>query len=479
VEHIVNFLAEPSFLGTRTPVEIVLTLAAVAVGAAAIVWLSFRLQARVLLGVAFVLGIVQLFGPFGFTSFGLLATAALLPAAVWRWGRSRPPLWIWLLVALAVWQMVSVLWADKLGSAAYGVLLTLALLATSLIARETIRESPRGLLDALAIASPFVLIEAWLVTLFRIFPDLERAYLTSPLARFLTEPGVEMIAHGSTENVNDIFKAGGVFLNANTASLFLAVVGCLYVWAALQRPSRAQFWVFLAIGLIAFDASLGTGSKTPLAAIVLLPVLGVFALVAVRKPLLAIGVAVVGAAAAVGAIALVSAIRPHLLDETIRTLDERRRLWGVVFRRFPEHWFTGLGFGNWRLAIEEEWRTAFPGRGLQLFPPHNLFAQAWADAGLVSLLLTIALSLLPIVAVVVRIRQRRHDRLFSRGSLELLVVFVGVAWVLVHGMLDTTTFLGDNHLVPFFAAIVAVAFSPRLGTRQDGRMPSTAARQVA
>jgi len=479
VEQIVIVLAEPSFLGSRTPLEIVLILAAALLGAGVIVLLSFRLPARTLLAGAFALGTLQFFGPFGFTSLGLIATAALLPGAIWRFWRGNAHVWIGLLGALAVWQAISVLWADKVGSAAYGVLLTLALIATALLARETIRSSPQGLIEALAIVSPLILIEAWLVTLFRLAPDLEKAYLTSPIARVFTEPGVEMIAHGSTENVNDIFKAGGLFLNANTASLFLAVVACLYVWAALQRPGRARFWLFLAVAAISLDASLGTGSKTPLVAIVILPVLGVLALVAVRKPVLTVVVAVAGAGLAAGAVAIVTAMRPRLLDEVVRTLDERRRLWGVVFQRFPENWFTGLGFGNWRLTIAEEWRMAFPGRGLQLFPPHNLFAQAWADAGIIALLLTIALSLLPIIAVLRRIGAARHDKLVSRGSVELLVVFVGVSWVLAHGMLDTTTFLGDNHLVPFFAAITAVAFSTRLGTRQDGRIPSASVSQAA
>ncbi|WOF22325.1 O-antigen ligase family protein [Microbacterium betulae] len=465
-------VAEPSFLDSRTPLEIVLILAAALVGAAFVVFLSFRLPARTLLGVAFVLGVLQFFGPFGFTSLGLLAIAALLPGAAWRFGRDGANLWLWLLIVLAVWQTVSVLWADKLGSAAYGVLLTEALVAVFLIARETIRESPQGLVSALRIASPFVLLQALLVSLFRFFPDLEYAYLTSPIARILTEPGVELIADGSTENVNDVFKAGGLFLNANTASLFLAVVACLYAWAALQRPGRRTFWLFLAVVAVSLDATLGTGSKTPIVAMVALPLLAVFALVAVRRPLVALVVGVAGAAAAVGGIALIAAVRPRLLDETIRTLDERRRLWDVVLAQVPEHWFTGLGFGNWRLTIAEEWRMTFPGRGLQLFPPHNLFSQAWADAGLVALLLTVALSLGPIVAVLRRIWRHRDDRLLSRGSLELLVVFVGVSWVLTHGMLDTTTFLGDNHLVPFFGAIVAVAFSERLGRRQDERVDS-------
>ncbi|MGW9112867.1 O-antigen ligase family protein [Microbacterium sp. NPDC055683] len=472
-------VAEPSFLDSRTPIEILLVLAAAAVGAAVIVFLSFRLPARILLGGAFVLGVLQFFGPFGFTSLGLVATAALLPGALWRFRRTGGHGWLWMLLALAVWQTISVLWADKVGSAAYGVLLSVALAATFLLARETIRVSPDGLVSALRIGAPAVLLQAWLVTLFRFFPDLERAYLTSPVARLFTEPGVEFIALGSTENVNDVVKAGGTFLNANTASLFLAVVACLYLWGALQRPGRLTVWLFAAIGAIALDASLGTGSKTPIVAIAALPVLGVLLLVAVRRPLLAVLVAVAGAAVGAAGIAAVAAVRPGLLFETIRTLNERGRLWGVVLREMPEHWFTGLGFGNWRLTIVEQWRIAFPGRGLQLFPPHNLFAQAWADAGLIALILTLVLSFWPVIATVRRIAANRGDKLLSRSSAELLVVFVGVTWVIAHGMLDTTTFLGDNHVLPFFGAIVAVAFSARLGRRQDGAIPSPTVSQAA
>jgi O-antigen ligase len=459
----VGFLAEPSFLASRTLPEIAIVLGIALLGIAAIVYLSFRLPARFLLGGALALGVLQFFGPFGFTSLGLLATAALLPGAIWRFARRERGVWFWLLAALAAWQTVSVLWAEKVGSAAYGVLLSVALLATFLLARATLRDSPRGVLTSLTIAAPFVLLQAMLVTLFRFFPDVELWYLVSPAARVLSEPGVETIAAGGFANVLDPFKSGGLLLNSNTASLLLALAACLYAWAALQRPGTRLLVLYLAVAAISLDASFGTGSKTPIALALVLPLVGVLFILAVRRPVVAAITCGAGLLAVAGAVIAIAIVSPRLLDEATRTLGERGKLWRLTLGAVPEHWFTGLGFGNWRLYIAENWRVTFPGRGPQPFPPHNLFLQAWVDAGAIALLLTIALSFIPICAVLRRMWRRRGEKLFTLGTLELVVVFVGVTWVVGHGMADTTTFLGDNHTIPFFAVLVALALSPRLG----------------
>ncbi|MFL0411272.1 O-antigen ligase family protein [Microbacterium paludicola] len=494
-------LADPSFLASHGTLETALTLGGVAVAGLAVAFAAFKLPARLLLGIVLALGVLQFFGPFGFTSFALLATAALVPGILWRFGRDTAHLWGWLLAALAVWQTVAVLWSDKVGAAAFGVIQSVALLGVFVLARAVLREGRGAAGTALLIAAPVVALQALAAILFRALPDLEYAYLTSPVARVLTEPGVELVAAGSFDNVMDPCKAGGVFLNGNTASLFFAVVVCVYAWLALGSAQRGRFGsqarsatdpggrfgsqarsatdpdgrlgprARTATGVVVAGLSLvamfATGSKTPLVLIVLLPVAAIVVLVGVRRPALAaIGAGALIVLAAVGAFAA-TAVAPGFVQQTGRTLNERFTLWGVVGEAFPENWFLGLGFGNWRYLIADRWDEVFPEVPNQVWPPHNLYLQAWVDAGILSLLLTLVLSILPLVLVVRRAYLRRRDPLFSRGTGEVLVVLIGLAWVIGHGAGDTTVFFGDSHSLPFFAFLVALACDPSLGERRD------------
>lgn len=134
-------LAAPSFLASHGTLETALTLGGVAVAGLAVAFAAFKLPARVLLGIVLALGVLQFFGPFGFTSFALLATAALVPGILWRFGRDTAHLWGWLLAALAVWQTVAVLWSDKVGAAAFGVIQSVALLGVFVLARAVLREA--------------------------------------------------------------------------------------------------------------------------------------------------------------------------------------------------------------------------------------------------------------------------------------------------------------------------------------------------
>src|SRR5690606_27941419 len=117
-----------------------------------------------------------------------------------------------------------------------------------------------------------------------------------------------------------------------------------------------------------------------------------------------------------------------------------------------------FGFGNWRFHIVEEWYHYFPGIAPQVWPPHNIFLQAWTNAGLFSLLIVIALMVLPLVASLRRMGEARGSALLGREAVARGAVFVALAWVFLHGMADTTNYAGDNHTLPFVALLTALAF---------------------
>lgn len=477
------------------------------VAAAALVWASFRIPLRWLFAACLVLALLQGYGPLGFNSVALLCAVALLPGVVVRtWSRS-PGVWAITLAALAVWQAVSVLWSYSLGSAAYGVFVSLALLTCFLLARHLLAHDRPGFGRALLVASPFVVLQAAMAIVFRFVPAVERWYLGLPIAQYLTEPGVDVIFSGGHQNVLDPDKSGGFLLNGNIASLLLVLCACVYAVAALMRRGdgmvdvsrrggaailwrrggdavdvsrqgdgtvdmsrrsgtvalsrRSELWSWSVAGL-SLVAALATGSKTPLVLGLAIPFAVLIFVLAVRRGRLAVIVGVVGAVVVAAGVALVSVVKPDLLDEGARTLSERLTFWGLAADQVPEHWLLGMGFGNWREFMVDRVLGNPEMIGdptLRVVPPHNLFVQAWVDAGLVSLVLTAILAILPIVWTVRSIWRARHAPLRDRETLIPVLALAGLLWILLHGITDTTLFSGDNHTIPWYAVLVAVAAS--------------------
>lgn len=511
---------DPSFLDSHSTAQIVLILGAVAVGALVVATLAFRVRSRWLLAATLALGVVQLFGPFGFTSVALLATCTLFPVAFWRTRgiRGVPFVWGILLGALAIWEAISVMWSEKLGSAGYAVIFSVALLTVFLLALDVVRRDAGGGPMAVAAAAPFVIVSGLIVIAFRFIPHLEGQYLLSPVARLFSEPDVILISEseinialdpirslgvfadvaqppGSTGLLEGLFlnseltnfqnvlspdKAGGVFLNGNTASLFFGVAACVSVWAlaATRGGGVVAVAVHAATAVVSVAALVATGSKTALVLLVGLPLLALFIAWAVRHPLPGTIVGIVGVLVAAAGATAVLIKRPDLL--TSSTLGDRLGLWRMVAESFPERWFTGFGFGNWRFHIVEEWPFYFPGVAPQVWPPHNIFLQAWTNAGIVSLVLVLVLMVLPLVAALRRMGEARRCTKSvparrgsaNRSSAPLWTspfapipiargaVFVGLAWILVHGMADTTNYAGDNHTLPLAALLTALALTP-------------------
>lgn len=497
---VLRLQTDPSFLDSYSTLQVVLILGAVAVAGLAVAAVAFRIRSRWLLAATLVLGVLQLFGPFGFTSAGLLATCTLLPAAFWRTRdelrdlRSPATIWALLLAALAAWQVVSVLWSAKVGAAGYGVIFSVALLTAYLLARDVARSDAGGMSIALGAAAPVVIVWAAAAVLFRLWPEAEGAYLLSPVARLFSEPDVALITEseiniaidpigtlgvfsdvavppGSAggllaglfdsttltnfQNVLDPAKSGGVFLNGNTASLFFAVAACAAVWGIASGRLRALHAV---TALASIAAIVATGSKTALVLLVALPVLALYVAFTARRPKQ--GAIVGGAAVVIGIAGSVAVLlwKPHLV--TSGTLNDRFVLWRMVAESFPGTWFTGFGFGNWREHIVDVWPRYFPNVATQIWPPHNLLLQAWVDAGLIALVLTIALIVVSTVGAVRRFGDGRDEPLFGSDTVRRGAVLVGLLWILLHGMADTTFFAGDNHTLPFAAVFTALALTP-------------------
>lgn len=444
----------PDFFAERSLLEAALILAAFAIGMACVAVAAFWIPTRVLLATALVLGVFQIFVPFSYISWFLLFAISLLPKAVLRRRPGDLGLWAWLVVAVAALQAASVLWSPTIGAVAHGVLSTLALLTLFLLfAGEARREA--SLAFIFLVASPAVVIFAVLTWLFRLVPKIERIYLGGPLARLLSEPGVELAGQGRWLNAYDDDKAGAFMLNGNIASVFLAMCAVLYLWVFLRERGRWR-WLAVGVAVLCFTAAFATGSKTPLVLAMVAPVLAVIALVFVRR--VWVGAVLLAGTVAVGAAAVALAVPLGLADGFIETLETRAPYWALASRVFPDHWLLGLGFGGWDIALSDAWESlntgGLPNNG---YPPHNFLLQAWAQTGIFSAALALAVAVVPIVAIVRAMRRDRRLSLLSVTSIGDAVLLIGLIWVPAHGLTDTTTFFGDNHTIPFYAALVALA----------------------
>src|SRR5690606_15862890 len=135
--------------------------------------------------------------------------------------------------------------------------------------------------------------------------------------------------------------------------------------SAVMGPARGWLVaVHATTAVVSVAALVATGSKTALVLLVGLPLLALYIGWAVRRPLAGTIVGVVGVIAAAAGATFLLVTRPELL--TSSTLGDRLGLWRMVAASFPERWFAGFGFGNWRFHIVEEWPFYFPGVATQV-----------------------------------------------------------------------------------------------------------------
>lgn len=405
-----------------------------------------------LLGIVLAAAVVQIYQPAGNISVALLLAAAAAPASLWVGRRFLSSVWVWVLLLLAVWQAVAALWSHSFGTPVFRVTSTLAILGSYVLARLVLSEA-HGVSRALLVASPVLALQNVLVIVFRFFPGAESAYLTSSLAPWLTEPEVRMIhTEGIQENILEATRAGGLLLNGNIASLFGMATASIFVYVALSEKAR---WCWYMAALCALGA-ISTGSKTPIVLAVTLPlVVVIIGAMALRRWFYA-GIALLPAVIGLG---LVVASGGALLMQLDRSLADRLALWGVAADLFPDKWFLGVGYDGWSTVVVDRFAEIFGTDRIVLpLPPHNFVIQAWADAGLIAAALVLLAALLPIAyaARLLWAVARQRGRLGSREYFEAAMLFVAVTYVPLHGLTDTTSFAGDNHMIPFYGVAVAL-----------------------
>lgn len=304
---------------------------------------------------------------------------------------------------------------------------------------------------------PFVGLEIFLVVLFRFAPGVEGWHLRHLGGYFAGQNAVAALFDLKNNNVFDPAKAGGVFVNANVAAMFLGVNGLAAL--AVYAVTRTR-WVGV-LGAVSILSVLVTGSKSAAVLAVTLPVLAVGAIHLSRSTMPArqryrlFGGIAAAAAAAVGVMLAIGALRRALVNAFVG----RTEIWGFGAESFAKKPIQGLGFGGWDAGFPAYAQAHHLYRS---FPPHNLLLATWAATGIPGLILTLAFLVLAFRVI--------YRALSGRVPVDKrFAAFAGaaIAWIFIQGMGENTDVFGEIHLIPIVALLYVLLIKP-IGEEDPG-----------
>lgn len=340
-------------------------------------------------------------------------------------------------------QLISLLWAVSVTAALQALLATTSALGVYLFVRR-LRMRGHDVWPSVLALAPCAILLAAAVVLFRVSPTLEVAYLQGRAAPWFVGGGVRELFTGSGNNVLLPDRAGGLYVNGNTASMFLGVLTLTLLSAAIRLRSRVCY-VAAATSLL---GALATGSKTALILTGIVIGLGLLAWLHVQRYRALLPVGMLAVLASAGGVSLAAFGEGTWLDDARGTLGVRGRIWAIAQTGFQESPIVGLGYGGWENRYDRFASTV----GGATRPAHNFIIQAWADGGL---LLASAVLALTLGAVLAGYR-RAQLHTCKREAASALCVVGAFVWIALHGMADNTFYYGDPRSLVLFAFLLAV-----------------------
>lgn len=430
--------------------------------------LIFVMPLKVRLSVLAVLAVPQIMVP------GLIESASIfqiwiIVCSLVMMIRERPRFSsgaIKLLLGMSAAALIAVLWSPLPNFAVIAAAQILSLGSIAIHAAHVLKEDEEGLAPAFKWLSFGVIVEAALVTIFRLQPNQEEAFLRSPAAQLLI--GSEKIGNffaGSPDNVFDPDKSGGLWLNANTASMFLGVSACAFFCVYKRYGNR---W-FLLTALVAASAVYFTGSKTGLVLLLALPAVAWVAPRLCRPKgrgfLLPVALLAYPAILAIQGVAD-ALIPPDIAADSSLSLSTRAVIWDVASTLFSQNQVLGLGFGGWGENF-----YAFSGGALgRFFPPHNIIIAAWADYGMGGALMLCAFMAFILIG---HIRRMGSSPLPISGAWGWSLA--AFAWLWIHGMADAVTFYGDMRTLGVVGLLLGFTLHERAAERTQDEVDAKCA----
>lgn len=347
------------------------------------------------------------------------------------------------LVALLAVRLLALVWSPDPRAGLPPIVLLGQFMITIVLMVAAMTQDFDRLWRSLRFYWPWILLETFLVVLFRLQPAVEEAFLKSAGGFFAGQNTIAGLFGENRNNVLDPLKSGGVFVNANVAAMFLGVNGL----AALAVSSITKSRRVRSVGIVALLAIPFTGSKLATILAFALPALALAVIHLNRSVTTRVRLYLLGGSGLLSMAGILVLAGLGLLDEVWTTFGTRTIIWNFGVQSFQDHAILGLGYGGW--AIGFPLYATEQGLYADSFPPHNLLLAAWSTTGLLGLALTVAFIVLVLRLVVSGLSDpTRYDTGF--------VAFGGaaIAWVFIQGMGENTDVFGEIHLMPVLALLI-------------------------
>lgn len=357
--------------------------------------------------------------------------------------------WVKAFLALFLIQLASIAWSQSPLAGVRHLVYLLPFLIAAFVgfgyAREDDERAQRYISYALWL-SAFVAV---LVIAFRLVPAVESGFINSSLAGIFISPNVlGALFGGSPNNIFDPGKAGGLFVNANTASAVLGFC-CMLAWSLGKMPGMGSLRVAAALNWLAVFF---TGSKAGAIMAVAIPsLLQALALVRARRidMRLAATLAFVGAGLVVSIpFAVEYVIDSGFLTAASNTLDIRRVIWNFASQELLNSPVKGMGFGGWEARFPY---YAYINRVSPTYPAHNAFVILWGQSGLLAVMILVAFIVFFLHWV---FKGCQHIdpgvRSLSKGLL------MGVLWFWIQAQGENFGILGEQHFTPLLGLLSGV-----------------------
>ena len=367
------------------------------------------------------------------------------------------------LLGLVVLLTASLLWSPerKLGLQPIGYLFQFAIIFSGVVTEG--RRDEKLILRLMIVTVAFGLIQALSVVIFRLMPGLKFEYYLSSFARWFISPNVvDKLFTLRQSNILSSTKSGGLGLSdANDGAAYLGILAFAALGLALHLRKRWLFLVSLALlGAVAF-----TGSKAGLMFAVALPVLALHFIAThyrgwrnrLRMAMVGIMLAgslawVVPKAIQVGETGGYRALN-SFLARSDTTLSVREQIWRYGWHVFQRKPFLGQGFGGWQQGFPRYAHKVGIDPDL---PPHNTFIYLWSQGGLLAAFLGAAF-----MYSVLRFGWRRVRDLRSEEFGLSLAMMMAFLWAFLYGMGNNSGVVGEVHMSPVLACLLAMAFLQR------------------
>jgi O-antigen ligase len=317
------------------------------------------------------------------------------------------------------------------------------------------KTNPSIVYNILAITVTAMLLQAALVIVFRIVPDLEMAWLSGELSRYVSGPNViaGLLDDSGRNNVLDTAKAGGVFVNANIAAAYLGI-GALTAVLVARGIQLRLMWL---VGSFLWGSVFFTGSKAGILLALFLPMAALAFVYHVQfdrwsKALLITGGLAAGSIMFILGISTFDVLTRHLsfVAASVDTASTRLLIWSFAGQEFWESPWLGQGFGGWQLGYESYALEL----GVNPYPPHNTLINLWSQSGFAAVVLGLAF-----IFSVMRLAYRAYVPFGRHESLNGLILGLVGGWILIQGMGENWGLFGDPRLQPFFATAIGLAYA--------------------